>query len=74
MHSEKIGGIICLSGRLLKESRESEILHKDLRIFIGHGIYDTNIHHTESEEARNSLIERGMDVTFHTYPIKHSIS
>lgn len=74
MHSEKIGGILWLSGRLLEEISTHAITNKKLRIFIGHGIHDTTISSIESEKAGEFFRSNWLVPDNYRYQIGHTIS
>ena len=76
-HPQKVKGIIALSGRLMKESKEQKGKEEQilkLNFFIGHGTQDNLIPVTQSEEVATWLKENEGNVTYKTYPIPHSIS
>ena len=75
---KKIKGIMPLSGRLMKETKELKIDWANaskVKFFIGHGTSDNVINVEESEKVNSFLKENKVnDLTFKKYPIQHTIS
>lgn len=74
---ELISAAACFSGRFMKEIKPLITNKKALKnksIFIGHGTQDNMLPISYAEENRKTLEEMGVNVTFTTDQIGHSIS
>jgi phospholipase/carboxylesterase len=75
--TEKLAGIVGLScymllGTTLAAERSAE--NQSTRIFLAHGTRDPVVDVRLGEETRRMLEEEEYSVTWHTYPIPHSVS
>lgn len=73
----KIKGILPLSGRLMKESRNHKTTQKELaglKVFIAHGNSDERIKPVESELAMAYLKSKQIVAEYKTYNMGHSVS
>jgi phospholipase/carboxylesterase len=76
-YAAKLAGIMALSTYLpLGEGMDVEIAPANLHtsIFYGHGTQDPVVPLLLGEHTRNWLTQRGCAVTWHTYPMPHSVS
>jgi len=75
--AEKLAGIIGLSCYMLLGSTlaaERSTVNQTTPIFVGHGTRDPVVDVRLGEETRRMLEETGYSVTWHRYPIPHSVS
>ena len=71
----KLAGVIALSCYLpLADTLAAEISNKDVPIFMAHGLYDEVIPLRFAELSRDKLREVGCQVSWHKYPITHTVS
>ncbi|MDQ8031793.1 MAG: carboxylesterase, partial [Bordetella sp.] len=73
---EKLAGMIALSGYLpLLDLAEAERhdANRDTPIFMAHGTYDPVVNIARAEASRARLTALGYDVSWHTYPMPHSV-
>jgi phospholipase/carboxylesterase len=74
---ERLGGIVCLSGYVPVANvvdRERSEAARGSDIFLGHGMNDPVVPLELGQTSRLWLEERGYAVTWHTYPMAHSVS
>ncbi|MGE5624441.1 MAG: alpha/beta hydrolase [Bacillota bacterium] len=74
-HAAKLAGIMALSTYLpAGEGREVNIgVNRSTSIFYGHGTQDPVVPLLLGEHTRNWLTKEGCAVTWHTYPMPHSL-
>ena len=75
-HAGRLGGIVALSTYLpLEDSldREAAGANKRTPIFMAHGTQDPVIPLQLADASRRALEQRGYDVTWHTWPMPHSV-
>jgi len=75
-HRERLAGIVALSTYLpLEDSldREAAAANKRTPIFMAHGTQDPVIPLQLADASRRALEQRGYDVTWHTWPMPHSV-
>lgn len=75
--AQKLAGIIGLSCYMLLGSTlaaERSVVNQSTPIFVAHGTRDPVVDVRLGEEARRMLEEDGYPVTWHSYPIPHSVS
>lgn len=75
-HSERLAGIIALSCFLPVADTvpaEASPANRDVPIFMAHGIHDGMIPVTRARRSRDRLLELGYRVTWHEYPVSHSV-
>ena len=75
-HSEKLAGIMALSGYLpLADSvaAERSPANANTPIFMGHGTQDPVVQLPRAEASRDALKALGYTVDWHTYPMPHSV-
>ena len=74
-YPETLGGVIALSGCLPHAETwfANNTTNKKLPIFVAHGINDTILPIALSEMTVATLKEKGFPVTFHRYPMEHSV-
>jgi phospholipase/carboxylesterase len=75
-HAEKLAGIMALSTYLpIDESIGFELAAANAHtpIFYGHGTQDPIVPIQLGEHTRNALVKRGCPVTWHSYPMPHSL-
>jgi len=73
---EALAGIIALSCYLpLAETVEKEMRSETLKtpIFMAHGMNDPVVPYTLGESAHSTLQSLGYSVTWHSYPMEHSV-
>ncbi|OZI68992.1 alpha/beta hydrolase [Bordetella genomosp. 1] len=73
---EKLAGMIALSGYLpLLDLAEAERhdANRDTPIFMAHGTYDPVVNIARAEASRARLTALGYEVSWHTYPMPHSV-
>ena len=76
-HPKPLGGILALSTYLpLAEQCAAEVSEnaRELPIWMGHGTYDPVIDIALAERSRDWLVQAGMQVEWHSYPMQHSVS
>lgn len=72
-----LAGIIALSAYLpLRDKLRSEIVEAQLQtpIFMAHGLYDTVLPYPLGEAGKKILESLGLTVSWHSYPMDHSVS
>ena len=75
--TEKLAGIIGLSCYMLSGSTlaaERSAVNQTTPIFVAHGMRDPVVNIRLGEETRRLLEEADYSVTWHRYPIPHSVS
>ena len=75
--TEKLAGIIGLSCYMVLGSTlaaEHSAVNQTTPIFVAHGTRDPVVDVRLGDEARRLLEEAGYSVTWHSYPIPHSVS
>ncbi len=75
-HAEPLAGLVVLSAYLpLAEKTLAELRTENLStpIFMAHGSYDPMVPLTLGQVGRDRLLERGAQVSWHTYPMQHSV-
>ena len=75
-HPEPLGGLIALSGYLPCRPEDITRPHKTptpLPIFIGHGLEDSIVPVSLGEKMQHTLRDAGYPVTWHSYPMPHSV-
>ena len=75
-YSEKLAGLLCLSGYLpLKEEiiTERHEANYHIPIFQGHGRFDSVISIDCAEKSRELLTELGYQIEWHEYMMKHTV-
>ena len=75
--TQKLAGIIGLSCYMLLGSTlaiERSAVNQTTPIFVAHGTRDSVVDVRLGEETRRMLEEEGYSVTWHRYPIAHSVS
>src|SRR5690348_2043450 len=75
-HSAKLAGIMALSTYLpVGEGMDVDVgVNRATPIFYGHGTQDSVVPIQLGEHTRNWLTREGCAVTWHTYPMPHSVS
>lgn len=72
----KLAGVIALSGYLPLAERfaaERHAANADTPIFMAHGTMDPVVVLARAEESRHLLTQHGHPVSWHTYPMPHSV-
>jgi phospholipase/carboxylesterase len=71
-----LAGLMALSTYLLlaDQLKSDASLVSSLPVFMAHGQMDPVVPFAMGESAANSLRELGCDVSWHSYPIQHSVS
>ncbi len=70
-----VKGVIALSGRMPAHLKSvKDVTNRSTKFFIGHGLQDPVLPASGSQAMADFLLELGMSVEFHTYPIPHTIS
>ncbi|WP_157670576.1 alpha/beta hydrolase [Chitinibacter sp. GC72] len=75
-HSERLAGIVCLSTYLPAEeliSRDSIRSNINTPLLAAHGSHDPVVGITLGEKAKDYVSQLGVDVSWQTYPIQHSV-
>jgi phospholipase/carboxylesterase len=75
-HSEKLAGIVGLSGYLpLAETTAAErhAANAQTPIFMGHGQQDNVVPMARASASRDTLVGLGYSVNWHEYPMAHSV-
>lgn len=73
---EKLAGMVCLSGYLplaAKIEQERHSANQDTPIFMAHGTQDPVVPLQRAEESRATLDQLGYDISWHSYPMPHSV-
>ncbi|HEX9820649.1 MAG TPA: alpha/beta fold hydrolase [Methylomirabilota bacterium] len=76
-HSERLAGILALSGFLPLPgtvAAEASPANRDVPIFMAHGSHDPLVPLARAREAYQLLTRLGYRVEWHEYPIPHSVS
>jgi phospholipase/carboxylesterase len=76
-HATRLAGIMALSCYVpLAGTLEAErsLANRDVPIFMAHGTHDPVIPVRLARESRDLLGRLGYDVTWHEYPMEHSVS
>lgn len=76
-HSEKLAGLMCLSGYVPladKLASERHAANQDTPIFMVHGTADPVIPLQRAEQSRDLLTSLGYKVEWHDYWMQHSVS
>lgn len=75
-HSEKLAGLLGLSGYLPLHTLISEERHsanQGTPIFLAHGRHDPIVPIDRAEKSRDLLRDLGYEVEWHEYPMQHSV-
>lgn len=75
-HSEKLAGLLGLSGYLPLHTHMPEERHnanQDTPILLAHGRYDPIVPIDRAEKSRDILRSLGYNVEWHEYPMQHSV-
>lgn len=75
-HPQRLAGLLCLSGYLpLRDLIASErtAVNQDTPIFMGHGLVDNVVALDRAERSRDILADLGYMISWHTYPMAHSV-
>jgi len=74
-HHEQFDGLICFGGWLDTDWITDENLEAatDLRVFIAHGTSDRMVEFESGTAARDLLLDKGYDVTFHEFDGAHRV-
>ncbi|PYO20636.1 MAG: carboxylesterase [Candidatus Rokuibacteriota bacterium] len=75
-HAERLAGIVALSGYLpLADTLAAEAspANRDAPVFMAHGTHDPLIPLARARRSRDKLTELGYRVTWHEYPMGHSV-
>ena len=75
-YPQRLGGIIALSGYLPladKVFARASQVNRDLPIFIAHGTEDPIVPFTHGKGTYMALKREGYPVTWHSYPMPHSV-
>lgn len=76
-HANPLAGIIALSTYLPFADRiasETSPVNQDIPVFMAHGSQDDVIALHYAEASRDKLASHGYDVSWHSYPMPHSLS
>lgn len=75
-YTHRLAGIMALStylplaDKLFTESIES---HKDISIFMAHGLHDPVVPFTLAQDSKEQLLSHGYNIDWHTYQMDHSV-
>jgi phospholipase/carboxylesterase len=75
-HSEKLAGLMCMSGYLPLTSKigvERSVASQNVPIFMGHGTRDPVIALERATASRDAMKALGYNVEWHEYPMEHSV-
>lgn len=75
-HSEKLAGMLCLSGYLPLSSvagAERSEASLGTPIFMAHGVQDPVVPFARAEESRKVVEALGYQVEWHAYPMQHTL-
>lgn len=72
--TEPYGGIASLSGYLFGEEKDFSASSREVPVFMAHGEYDELIPYSWVSGQRAYLTQLGYNVSWHSYPITHTIS
>lgn len=75
-HSQPLAGIVALSTYLVcgdSVAAEMSSANRGIPVFAAHGTVDPMVRYERGVGLRDKLIELGCDVTWHEYPIPHSV-
>lgn len=76
-YPERLAGLLGLSCYLLREASleaEASAPNRSLPVFLGHGLHDPMVPRPLGVMARERLEAHGCAVSWHEYPIEHSVS
>ena len=76
-YPETLAAVVALSCYLPMAdtlAAEMQTANRRLPIFMAHGEADHVVPHWIAEHSRDALLEAGLDVTWHSYPIMHSVA
>jgi phospholipase/carboxylesterase len=69
-----LAGCAVLSGYLpLQQVLSKELVNKQLSLFMAHGQWDTVVDFQFAKRSYDVLVQEGLDVSFHTYPMAHEV-
>lgn len=72
-----LGGVLALSTYLpIQEDTFANLVPQalNLPIFMAHGTFDEVIQIQHAEQSRAAMIEKGLQIEWHDYPMGHSVS
>lgn len=72
--TQKLGGILAMSGGLYEQDLPDLRAHAGLPVFIGHGSDDEVVPVIHARRARRLLEDAGLDVEYHEYPMSHQVA
>ena len=72
--TQKLAGIVCMSGGLYEHDLIDLRPHAGLPVLIAHGSADDVVPVTYARRARHLLEAAGIDVEYHEYPIGHQVA
>jgi len=74
-HPARLAGIVALSTYLIDGAalaQEASSANRDVPIFMGHGTHDPVVRLAWAEASRKVLVDAGLPVEWHVYPMEHS--
>lgn len=69
----RLGGVIALSAYIPLAQHTKPVLDKGTPFFMGGGQFDPLVLSKWTHESRDWLVNQGYSVTFHQYPMEHSV-
>ncbi len=75
-HPERLAGVLALSTYLPLQDQvtaEAAPANADLPVFQAHGLYDPVVPFELGGATRDWLVERGLPVEWHEYPMEHQV-
>ena len=72
--TQKLAGILAMSGGLYENDLPDLRTHAGLPVFIAHGTADDVVPVTHARRARRLLEDAGLDVTYDEYPMGHQVA
>ena len=76
-HTERLAGLVALSGYLALASKAEAERHdanRELPIFMAHGTADPVIPIARARQSRDVLLQLGHPLEWHEYPMPHTVS
>jgi phospholipase/carboxylesterase len=72
--TQKLAGILVMSGGLYEQDLPDLRTHAGLPVLIGHGSADDVVPVTYARRARRVLEDAGLNVEYHEYPMSHQVA
>ncbi len=72
-HSQKLGGIVALSGFLPNAQEVFSKKHQSIPVFLAHGTEDAIVPFILGKTTATILEKQGIPISFHSYSMPHSV-